>query len=137
MWTDVKAKCGCIWLNPKDIEKLAMVSETARKYGNNYDVIPMEDYTIEQDDELSFHPNGKCGCLSLDDGYAFGIRCNHLIWVEGHCEGIEHFWKKSDEPDDDSDWSFNTILLIGNHKGGLRQHILAFHKDQEHGVIAK
>lgn len=55
-------------------------------------------------DELSFHPNGKCGCITLNDESMFGIRCNHLMWAEGWLEGAENN---------------QTILVYGNHKGVL------------------
>lgn len=50
--------------------------------------------------EIMFHPNGNTGCILVDDGYMFGIRCNHLIWIEGHSELFG-----------------NGYLVIGNHKG--------------------
>lgn len=50
--------------------------------------------------ETKFHPNGNTGCIEVDDDYMFGIRCNHLIWIEGYSEifGYGYF-------------------IVGNHKG--------------------
>lgn len=111
----------------KDIEKLSLCSEMAGKYGGNYEIIEIEEYHKHQEDELSFHPNGKCGCILLDDDYAFGIRCNHLMWAEGWCEGIEYFWTK----DDHAKQNYNVILVYGNHKGELHTSLLVFHELKE------
>lgn len=48
----------------------------------------------------TFHPK-NAGCIVLSDDYLFGIRCDHLIWI------------------DYEDWEDNApkTLLIGNHKG--------------------
>lgn len=73
--------------------------------------------------DTSFHPNGKCGCVELDDDYLFGIRCNHLIWIDGRCEGIEPFWTKEDH----EEGKYESILLIGNHKGLVETRLLIFH----------
>lgn len=107
-----------------DIEKLALVSEMARKHGENFEIVDLCEYNEHQSDELSFHPNGNCGCILLDDDYAFDIRCNHLIWAEGYCEGIEYFWTEND----DNVHVYNTILVYGNHKGSLQIKILALHE---------
>ena len=61
------------------------------------------------DNTLSFHPNGKCGCIEVNDDYMFGIRCNHLMWAEGYIEGTEPFTDDCEEKD--------VILVYGNHKG--------------------
>lgn len=50
--------------------------------------------------DLMFHPNGKTGCITVDDDYIFGIRCDHLVWIEGYSEIFG-----------------NGYLAIGNHKG--------------------
>ena len=49
---------------------------------------------------IMFHPNGKTGCITVDDDYIFGIRCDHLVWIEGYSEVFG-----------------NGYLVIGNHKG--------------------
>lgn len=99
-----------------DIEKLSLVSETAREFGNNYDIVDISDYQ----ENLSFHPNGKSGCIISKDDYIFGIRCCYLMWAEGFCEGNEGFWT-------DNDQSFRAILIYGNHKGSLRMRLIIFH----------
>ena len=56
---------------------------------------------------FSFHPDGNCGCIELPDAYMFGIRCDHLMWSDGWCEGTEEFLCGDGQ----------TILIYGNHKG--------------------
>jgi hypothetical protein len=118
----------------KDIEKLALCSEMAKKRGSNYELIDISEYYEHQSDELSFHPNGNCGCILLNDSYAFGISCDHLMWAEGQCEGIEYFWTENDRTitkekwEHNEDYFFNTILVYGNHKGRLSAKLLVFHE---------
>ena len=118
----------------EDIEKLAICSEMARNYGSNYEIIDVEEYNKLYVDTLSFHPNGNCGCILLDDDYAFGIRCNHLIWAEGDCEGIEYFWTEDDhniaeEKSKRNEYDvYKSILVCGNHKGGLSTKLLVLHE---------
>jgi len=111
----------------EDIEKLAICSQMARKYGSNYEIIDVDDYNKHHLDTLSFHPNGNCGCILLDDDYAFGIRCNHLLWAEGSCEGIEYFWTEDDHANKEYD-AYKSILVCGNHKGGLSTKLLVLHE---------
>lgn len=108
----------------KDIEKLALCSEMAYKYWRDYEIIDIEEYHKKQPDALSFHPNGLSGCMLLTDDYAFDIRCNHLMWMEGYCEGIEYFWNENDH----KNLSYNMIILFGNHKGGLVTKLLVLHE---------
>ena len=116
----------------EDIKILAVCSKMAAKYTNNYEIIDITNYK-QQNKELSFHPNGNCGCILSGDDYLFGIRCNHLIWAEGNCEGIESFWNKNDhsvaiEKYFDVDKTYNSILVYGNHKGLLRMKLVVFHE---------
>lgn len=99
-----------------EIELLAVSSEMAKNYGKNYEVINFENGLPE---EFSFHPKGKSGVILLNDDYFFNIRCDHLMWVEGHCENIERYWE--DEED------YNAILIYGNHKGRLKFELIVFH----------
>lgn len=118
----------------EDIEKLAICSEMARKYGSNYEIIDIDEYYERQTDYLSFHPNGNCGCILLDDKYAFGIKCNHLMWAEGNCEGIEYFWTKDDHTITEEKFKreeydvYKVILVYGNHKGELSTKLLVLHE---------
>ena len=99
-----------------DLIMLANQSKMAFKnLLNEAEVIPLEN--IENDpvyntEPLSFHPNGKCGCVDMGDDYIFGIRCGHLIWFEGKCE----------YPDCEA------IIVCGNHKGIYMQKLIVFHK---------
>jgi len=117
----------------EDISRLMMCSEMARKYGDNYEIIDLDEYRQHhRPEELAFHPNGNCGSLFCGgDKYIFGIRCLHLIWTEGNCEGQEDFWNKGDylgaEIRDFSD-IYNAILINGNHKGELKTKLLVFHE---------
>lgn len=97
----------------EDIEKLALCSEMANKYGRNYEIVDFSDFKDRHED-LTFHPNGNCGCLLLNDDYAFGIRCDHLMWAEGTFE-----YENGD-----------AILIWGNHKGILYAEFLMFHKTE-------
>ena len=66
------------------------------------------------------------------DDYVFGIRCDHLMWAEGNCEGIEPFWSMRDREyasDDDRDFvlKYKSILVFGNHKGILMTKLIVLH----------
>jgi hypothetical protein len=99
-----------------EIELLAVSSEMAKKYGENYEVINFENGLPE---EFSFHPNGKSGVILPNDDYFFNIRCNHLMWVEGGCENIEGYWEDGED--------YDAILIYGNHKGYLSFELIVFH----------
>ena len=119
-----------------DLIKLAKQSPMAYKY-LLYEVKVVilansdEEPEFNQED-LSFHPNGKCGCIRLGDDYIFGIRCDHLMWMEGNCEGVESFWGKDDDLDLKADDPLRTgyfsIIISGNHKGKFIQKLIVFHK---------
>ena len=117
-----------------DIDKLALCSEMAKRYGNSYEIINVNEYRNNQTDDLSFHPNGNCGCIQLDDDYAFDIRCNHLMWAEGVCEGSEYFWTENDHKVAENKYEqnehevYNVILVYGNHKGSLVTKLIVFHE---------
>lgn len=107
-----------------EMEKLAKLSTLARKmYEKNvhYKVHTIIDwnkfptnqqmsYLSETGESIGFHPTGPCGCILLDDEYFYGIRCEHLIFIEGWTEGC----------------GGDSILLIGNHKGGMIQQLITF-----------
>ena len=57
--------------------------------------------------QMMFHPDGNSGCVHLADEYAFGIRCDHLMWLSGECEPEEM----------DIAQGGRAVMLIGNHKG--------------------
>lgn len=124
-------------VSKQDLEKLASVSDMAKLFTNNErcEIVDIVDLGVMHEPEFSFHPNGKCGCIELIDDNMFGIRCNHLMWAEGSCEGVEHCFKnyetelEDDEyyPDDPYFKTIeNTILLYGNHKGMLRMYLLFY-----------
>lgn len=106
----------------KDIEKLALYSKMAKNFGDKYEIIDIKEEYEKSPEwfDLSFHPNGNCGCILVNDDLIFGIQCNHLMWAEGCCEGVETFWKSS--------YELNSILVYGNHKGHLVVKLLVFHE---------
>lgn len=83
---------GCPW-SPAHPDKLAVWDIL-----NNYD-----DDCIDDEVKYGFHPDGRSGCINLNDDYLFGIRCDHLIWMTG-----EHEY-----------FAGRGVLLLGNHKGIL------------------
>ena len=107
----------------KDLLLLAEHSDLAKSMLNNYSKIRYYDiFTYGSDvsyDYSTFHPNGKCGCIEVDDDYLFGIRCNHLMWSEGEVESAEPCVKEDEWKD--------AILIYGNHKGGLEIKLIISH----------
>lgn len=89
-------------------------------------------------EEDGFHPNGNCGCFNAHDDYMCGIRCDHLIVIDGTTEEGVYQNKKLVSfhlndcdllPDEKEyynthkyDWFINqpAILAVGNHKGKLQ-----------------
>ena len=105
-------------VNDFDIQKLAEKSEMVKKAlseKRNFNLFTLyqlqEGLLCNPHNEFSLHPNGNCGCIELDDDYMFGIRCDHLMWSECWCEGVEGFWDENNLDEDD------IILIYGNHKG--------------------
>ena len=66
------------------------------------------------DPRFSFHPNGKSGCIVLDDANLFGYRFNHMIWVEG-----------------DNEEGNDVIILLVNHKGTFIVSMLTLYDSNE------
>ena len=58
----------------------------------------------------AFHPN-NAGCIELFDDYFFGIRCDHLVWI------------------DYNDFQSYHTLLIGNHKGITYFRVITYKKN--------
>lgn len=120
-----------------DLIKLAKQSKMAFKHlDNDFEVIPIaniDDEPVFNQEDLTFHPNGKCGCISVGDDYIFGIRCEHLIWFEGNCEGLESFWTEKDctyptKCDNPLNHVCHAIMICGNHKGNYQQKLIVFHE---------
>lgn len=87
----------------KCIEMLAHSSEVAFDHRN-------DDYEIlDVDEETTFHPNGFCGTILLNDEYFFNLCCNHLMFADGYLE-----------PEDEA------VYIYGNHKGTFRHFIIKF-----------
>lgn len=59
----------------------------------------------------AFHPINS-GCIRVNDLRLFGIRCNHLIWIDYT---------------DDRDGRYKT-LLIGNHKGYTDFRVITYNE---------
>lgn len=118
----------------QSLMKLAEHSEYAKEMldvNDNPLLVTIFDSSNFPLEELTFHPNGKCGCVQLDDEYMFGIRCNYLMWAEGSVEGTELFWKKIKkrigfEIKNREPFFRNCIMIYGNHKGGMIMKLLVF-----------
>ena len=135
----------------KDLRTLAISCNTANWYlrlDTAKTEIKLVDYYVQPKGNLNwsgdvnFHPDGRTGCVCLNDDYLFGIRCNHLIWITGTCEYspcedgrissiIIHEYTTDEEyellnnlPSD--------ILLIGNHKGELCSVLLTCYYKPEY-----
>lgn len=124
-------------VNKNDLKKLAEVSDMAKLFTDNEkcELVEIMDMGVLHEPEFSFHPNGKCGCIKLNDDYLFGIRCSHLMWAEGECEGVEEcFANYETELEEDEYYPEdpyvktigNTILLYGNHKGTFCMYMLHY-----------
>ncbi len=115
MERNYKAELGLVY----DLIKLAKQSTMAFKHLlDDVEVITLTEVDEDSDfnpEDCSFHPNGKCGCIALDDDYIFGIRCNHLIWFEGDCENPE----------------CDAIMVCGNHKGVFVQQLIMFYDNKK------
>ena len=96
--------CNCDYNTIKsDLLELSRFSDVAKEMANDTNenhVLVFFEPEIWEDN--TFHPK-KCGCLEVNDDYKFGIRCNHLVWIEGYTENDD----------------LGTIYLMGNHKGTL------------------
>lgn len=100
--------------------KLSEFSEIAKKMieQSSSRIVNIRNSMSITTEDITFHPNGNCGSIKLDDETMFGIRCDHLIWAEGTCEGTETFMDGIKNKD--------AILVCGNHKGGLVIELLTF-----------
>ena len=109
-----------------DFEVLTGHSELAFKLkSRNYDVFTVLDwdnydpkgtaYSWSSGQGFGFHPNGRIGCINLNDDCFMGIRCNHIMWMDGWCEGL----------------CCPAITLVGNHKGGIILKVILFEKEEE------
>ena len=104
-------------VSKKDLEKLAVCSELAKGLDPEmceliymYNGGRRDPYT--DIGQVTFHPNGKSGCILAYDEYIFGIRCDHLMWSEGYFEGLE-------TPGFEVRPGELGYMLYGNHKGSL------------------
>ena len=89
-----------------------------KNYEKEYNVVTIYD-GIDSETGLSFHPNGLCGSISLNDDSFFGIRCDHAIWVDGECEGVESFL---------NGYLNECVMVIGNHKGSTYINLVIFER---------
>lgn len=99
-----------------DIKKLAGHCGLAADFAKRrwFKVIDLMGTYEHYEDDVSFHPDGECGCVELDDDSLFGIRCDHLMWATGNTEGTDGFYTYPPKVNDRLG-----ILLYGNHKGTL------------------
>ena len=121
-----------------DIIRLSKDSSLVKKMldkGRKVALIEQQDFMPHPSDfesaheYFTFHPNGNCGCCLLPDDYMFGIRCNHLMWAEGFCEGGERFWENLNLNEDECEreWGDDCVLIYGNHKGFFIMKLLVFY----------
>lgn len=126
-------------LRNNDLENLKLLAEHSPiakqilKTGS-YRVIPLFTYSNDyldkdtsDEQQFAFHPNGKCGCINLNDKEVFNIRCNHLMWSDGYIERYEPFFTKFDFNDDKPITNIeelNCVLCYGNHKGEFRMVLI-------------
>lgn len=89
------------------MEKLLKVSSAAKDITKQGCAIGITDVTFLN--EMTFHPNGKCGCIELEDDYFLDIKCDHLMWMDGNVE--------------DEKWS-KAVLVCGNHKGFMKARLI-------------
>ena len=90
-------------LNGKKIEEVYELDDFELISIIDYNVFDFTDkynYSEIQDD-CTFHPNGKTFTMILGDDYFLGIRCDHLVFIEGSREYGPG----------------TAFLVIGNHKG--------------------
>ena len=97
----------------RSMNKLSESSELAKEFLGEKSYFGMID-----SEGSDFHPNGNCGCVELDDDYLFGIRCDHLMWMEGNVED-NYLWTKDLDSED-----ARAILVCGNHKGLFMSYII-------------
>lgn len=71
--------------------------------------------------DSTFHPQFS-GVVKLDDSYMFGIRCDHLIWIEGWNENCGT---------DEIVGEYYTIYVMGNHKGKMCCVKISFLNEEE------
>lgn len=122
-------------MKDEDIIKLSEASSLVKKMleeKRKIALINQEDFMpdasgFDSRDPFTFHPNGNCGCCQANDDYMFGIRCNHLMWAEGFCEGGESFWSDLNLENDDPEWKDDCVLIYGNHKGFFIMKLLVFY----------
>ena len=102
----------------KSLEKLSSKSGVARAMlaKSNIQVTDILDYESYHK-ESTFHPDGESGSIELNDEYCMGIRCNHLIWVEGCCEDDDDYVNVG-APEE------KVLMIMGNHKGFLKIQVI-------------
>lgn len=88
------------------LKKVSEFSDMAKMFLENDDekhcLFCYEKTRIGDGNNSDFHPK-KSGCIGMNDCYLFTIRCDTLVWIEGHTE----------------EGDLGTIYFIGNHKGDL------------------
>ena len=124
--------------NYGDVATLRMFSPVARNNaGNKFVILEFEDCDDFGPYDI-FHPKDVTGVIQLRDDYMFGLRCDHLVYIEGisHLYGItlhyddrdyvnaKEFLKYLDNVK--GECVHNSILLIANHKGSLVLRLIIF-----------
>lgn len=112
-----------------DIATLRMFSPVARNNaGKKFFILEFEEDGDDFGPYDIFHPKDITGVIQLRDDYMFGLRCDHLVYVEGvsHLYGITLHYDDKDSikvkellkylDNIKGEVAHNSILLIANHK---------------------
>lgn len=111
----------------QDFEKILQSSPICNKHiHDDYVLFELESKDISDCTDV-FHPKNNSGIILLDDDYLFGIRCDHLVWIDGKTWR----WYYEDEFSCRMDNETDAVMLIGNHKGGLLLKLIVFMKNVE------
>lgn len=82
------------------------------------------------DGSPTFHPDGRSGCILMNDEYFLDIRCDHLMWMDGWLEPNDLILADGacDKIEEIEDSGYNAeipaVLIVGNHKGCLYVRLL-------------
>lgn len=113
----------------QDFEKILHSSPICNKH--MHDDYALFEYDSFEDIDAPydiFHPQNNSGIILLDDDYLFGIRCEHLVWIDGETAP----WSYEEEIGCEMNVKLtDAVMLIGNHKGNLKIKLIVFIKNIE------
>lgn len=122
-----------------DMVTLRMFSPVARNNaGKKFFIFEFEEDGDDFGPYDIFHPKDATGVIQLRDDYMFGLRCDHLVCIDGvsHLYGINLHYDNNDSvkanecleylAEVKGECAHNSILLIANHKGSLVLRLIIF-----------